>query len=115
MQNTRFNRLFSTVTDQAFRWLRNPWRRLSFLIIGLLFGIFLALVVSTTSGQTGEIDALVATLLIVTVEGISWITYRRRSPETVPPSRPYWLLDILNTLKIGFIYGMFIQAQTLGS
>lgn len=115
MQNTRFNRLVEDVTDQATRWLKNPWRRLSFLVIGLLFGIFLALVVSTTSGQTAEVDVLIASFLIFMVELISWLTYRRRSPEATPPSRPYWLLDILNALKIGFVYGMFIQAQILGS
>lgn len=115
MQNTRFNRLVEDVTDQATRWLKNPWRRLSFLVIGLLFGIFLALVVSTTAGQTAEIDVVVASFLVLTVELISWATYRRQSPADIPPSRPYWLLDILNALKIGFIYGMFIQAQLLGS
>ncbi|WP_204152274.1 DUF565 domain-containing protein [Leptolyngbya sp. CCY15150] len=115
MQNTRFNRLVEDVTVQATRWLKNPWRRLSFLVIGLLFGIFLALVVSTTAGQTAEIDVVVASFLVLTVELISWATYRRQSAADIPPSRPYWLLDILNALKIGFIYGMFIQAQLLGS
>jgi amino acid transporter len=115
MQNTRFNRFFDDVLNQTTRWLRNPWRRLSCLIIGLLSGHFLALVTSTTAGQTAEIDVVVAVVLVLLMEVISWIVYRRRSPQMMPVSRPYWFLDILNATKIGFIYGMFVQAQLLGS
>jgi hypothetical protein len=115
MQNTRLNRFFDDVLSQATRWLRNPWRRLSCLIIGVLSGNFLAIVTSTTAGQTAEIDGVVAILLVALTEAISWLVYRRRSPQTIPVSRPYWFLDILNATKIGFIYGMFVQAQLLGS
>lgn len=116
MQNTRLNRLFDETLARSTRWLRNPWRRLSCLIIGLLFGNFLALVLSTTSGQTAELDVQVAILMVVGVEGINWLVYRRRSlPADSATPRVYWFIEILNTTKMGFLYGMFVQAQILGS
>lgn len=117
MQNTRLNSLVDVLLERTSRWLQNPWRRTSTLIISLLFGNFLATVIATTTGQTAEIDVLVSMLLVVLVELINWLVYRYR-PKTDLPSSPArrWLgTEMLNALKMGLVYGLFVEAFKLGS
>lgn len=109
MQNTRLNGLFDTIADNLARWLRNPWRRLSALIISLLFGNFLGSAVSTVSGQSSELDVVVAGVLIVITELVNRLTYG------VSPGRSSLLIQILNALKIGVVYSLFVEAFKLGS
>lgn len=123
MQNTRLNRLLVLSTDRFSQWLSNPWRRLSVVILSLLFGFFLANVISTTTGQTADLDILVSSLLLATVEAISFLVYRRRKSQVQPaetpdlsrPTRPIHPLDMANALKIGLTYGLFLEAFKLGS
>lgn len=118
MQNTRLNTLFDRSLGQFGRWLRNPWRRLSVLIISLLLGNFLATIVSTVSGQRAEIDVIVAALLMLFTEAVSWLVYRgdRRGLQqgAAEAARPL-LLELLNGVKIGLTYGLFVEAFKLGS
>lgn len=110
MQNTRLNRLVDVATGQLGRWLRNPWRRLSVQIICLLFGFFLGSALSTVAGQRAELDIVVAAVLAALTEFVSWLTFARRSNTP----RPQWI-DFLNTMKIGLIYSLFVEAFKLGS
>ncbi|NET38065.1 MAG: DUF565 domain-containing protein [Cyanothece sp. SIO1E1] len=110
MQNTRLNSLISSGIELFAQWLRNPWRRLSLVIISLLFGFFLASIIVTTTGQTQEIDAVVAIVLVVWVELISrWVYGSKQSTSRLP------LADALNALKIGAAYGLYLEALKLGS
>ncbi|WP_373547317.1 DUF565 domain-containing protein [Chamaesiphon sp.] len=120
MQRTRLSTLFDRLFGQLEQWSQNPWRRISILIISLLLGNFLATTVSTTTGQKAELDITVALILLTIVEIISWLTYGsnfgRRRPESVAilGQRPLWIA-ILNSLKLGLIYGLFVEAFKLGS
>lgn len=109
MQNTRLNNLFAAIAGQFNRWLFNPWRRLSILIISLLFGFFLGTAVSTTAGQAADWDIIAAGILVALSEIIDRIYYRRR-----PEARSFWV-EFLNALKIGLTYSLFIEAFKLGS
>lgn len=110
MQNTRLSTLFDTTADSLGGWLRNPWRRLSVLIISLLFGNFLGTVVATVSGQKAELDILVAAILVALTELINRFVYGSR-PET----RRSLPIQLLNGLKLGLIYSLFVEAFKLGS
>ena len=110
MQNTRLSTLFDRILDAGSRWLNNPWRRISVLIIGVLLGNFLATIISTVAGQTAELDILVAAFLTVATEGFSRIAYGG-SPQ-VRRSLP---VQIINMVKLGVIYGLFVEAFKLGS
>jgi hypothetical protein len=135
MQNTRLTVLFDIVVRQFTQWIRNPWRRISLLILGVLFGNFAATVVATVAGQTADWDILVAFLLLLSCELVSWLVYRKRSsaasmgdlrspspiqfspvssPPPPSPSGPI-ILQIVNAVKIGLIYGLFVEAFKLGS
>jgi ABC-type thiamin/hydroxymethylpyrimidine transport system permease subunit len=119
MQNTRLNTLVDGSLQRLTQWLRNPWRRISMLIISLLFGNFLASAVSTIAGQRAEPDVLVAAIVVGVAEVISWMTYANR-PRSLQTSQPEanqrsLLIEALNGLKLGLLYGLFVQAFTLGS
>lgn len=110
MQNTRLNRLVGVVSGQLGRWLMNPWRRISLIIISLLFGSFLALAISTIAGQRANLDVSVALIISIVIEAINWLAYSSSSRFR----QSLWL-ENLNALKIGLIYGFCLLALTLGS
>lgn len=110
MQNTRLNRLVDAIAERLTGWLRNPWRRLSVMMISLLFGNFLGNAFSTVAGQLGTLDIYAAAGLTIGVELISRLVYRRR-----PEAQSSWVLDASNALKIGVIYSLFVEAFKLGS
>ncbi|MBD2460577.1 DUF565 domain-containing protein [Oscillatoria sp. FACHB-1407] len=116
MQNTRLNRIVDAVLERSFSWLRNPWRRVSLVMISVLFGNFLATAISTVSGQNADWDIVAAVVLVGFTEISSWLVYRPQPPRTSSnnPQRGIFL-DILNGIKIGLIYGFFIEAFKLGS
>ncbi|WP_088893503.1 DUF565 domain-containing protein [Leptolyngbya ohadii] len=118
MQNTRLSTLVDNALGQFSRSLQNPWRRLSLLLITVLAGNFLATTISTVAGQRAELDVIEAFLLVLLTEFISWLVYRPNRSRPVaqeqPPARAL-LLDALNGLKLGLIYGLFVEAFKLGS
>jgi len=110
MQNTRLNNLFDAIATRLGQWFLNPWRRLSLLLISFLFGFFLGNAVSTTAGQEGVLDIVVAAFLVLLTEVTSRIFYSPRFLE-----RRSLLVDSLNLLKVGLIYSLFLEAFKLGS
>lgn len=109
MQNTRLNSLVAAVTGQLRALFLNPWRRLSLLVISLLFGFFLGTAVATTSGQSADWDVVGAGILVALTEVVARIYYRRN-----PSGRSLWL-EALKALKIGLTYSLFLEAFKLGS
>lgn len=110
MQNTRLNNLVDGALGQLGRWLRNPWRRLSLLVISLLLGIFLGTAIPTTTGQVATWDIVAAAILVLFTEAISWVVYRRSQGTTRS-----LLLEASNAVKLGLMYGMFVEAFKIGS
>jgi Protein of unknown function (DUF565) len=110
MQNTRINRLIDVLGEQFGNWLTNPWRRISLLIISLLFGTFLGTAISTIAGQSADWDILVAGLLVLLTELVNRLVYGARRQAV----RFLWV-DMLNSLKIGMTYNLFVEAFKLGS
>ena len=110
MQNTRINRLIDVLADRFRGWLSNPWRRMSLLIISLLFGTFLGTAISTIAGQSAEWDIIAAGLLVLLTEFANWLVYG--SMRSAP--RSFWV-EMLNALKIGVTYNLFVEAFKLGS
>ncbi len=79
------------------------------MLIGLLGGFFLGNLISTTAGQAGKLDVSISALLIVVTEGISRIVYGSKSKT------PSLTGDIVNSIKIGVTYSLFLEAFKLGS
>lgn len=117
MQRTRLSLLFDDLGDQLRFWLINPWRRVSLVVIGLLGGYFFGVSIATISGQASTQDNLVALFLVILAEGVNWLVYSRRwrDPEIagrIP--KPLWL-DCLNSVKLGAVYALAVEAFKLGS
>jgi hypothetical protein len=110
MQDTRLNRLVDTTIVGINQWLRNPWRLLSVQIISLLFGNFLGTALSTIAGQSAQYDIYVAAILMAVTEVVNRLVYDR----TLRVTRS-WLISVLNAVKIGFVYSLFVEAFKLGS
>jgi len=110
MQNTRLNRFFDQRVNQLGTWLRNPWRRVSVLLISLLLGNFLGGTISTVSGQRAELDIWMAAVLVVITEVVNRVVY-----GTPPQTARSLLVQITNALKIGLVYSLFVEAFKLGS
>lgn len=81
------------------------------MAISLLFGIFLGTAISTTAGQAADWDIIAAGLLVLFTEFASFIFYRLNRGVA---SRSF-LVDMLNALKIGLTYSLFVEAFKLGS
>ncbi len=110
MQQTRLNLLIGTFIRQFANFLVNPWRKLSLIIIFVLLGFFLANALSTSAGQAARWDVTIALLFLLFTEISSILIYRRPSSENKSP----WF-DLLNSLKIGFAYALYLEALKLGS
>ena len=128
MQDTRLSRILNGSIGQLGGWLRNPWRRISLMGLGLLFGNFLATAISTVSGQRAESDVIASIVVVGVTEAVSWYVYRRSqrpdfqrpdfksSDRGQPPFGPApFVPELLNALKIGLTYGLFMEAFKLGS
>lgn len=112
MQQTRFNTLLEVTSERLNQFFTNPWRRISLLLIGLLFGVFVGEAISTTVGQQAKWDVVAAALVLLFTEGVSRWVYPRR-PKAPTPSR-LWI-EVLNVFKIGVAYSLYLEAFKLGS
>jgi Protein of unknown function (DUF565) len=121
VQNTRLNTFFDRTEQQFTQWRENPWRRLSLLLISLLFGNLLASIIATSTGQRANLDVVVSIAILSIVEAISWLTYgtavgrRRQGANNAPIGQRPILVAILQSLKLGLLYGLFVEACKLGS
>jgi hypothetical protein len=110
MQNTRINRLIDVLGEQFTGWASNPWRRISLLVISLLFGNFLGTALSTIAGQAANWDIIVAGMLVLFAELANRLVYSSRRLV----AGALWV-EMLNALKIGVTYNLFVEAFKLGS
>ncbi|MBD2177561.1 DUF565 domain-containing protein [Pseudanabaena sp. FACHB-1998] len=117
MQNTRLSRLVDVNIQRLAQWSQNPWRRTSLIIISLLSGFFLASVISTSTGAKSELDILAAAVTAIVVELINRLVYRhKRKVNSEGVLEPNLLtIEMLNCLKLGVTYGLFLEAFKLGS
>jgi hypothetical protein len=117
MQNTRLNNLVNLVLTQLSQWLANPWRYFSVILISLLLGVFLGSAIPTTAGQAADWDIVAAGILLLFTEGVSWFVYGRKrqliSNESVPHQSLF--IQMVNALKLGLTYSMFVEAFKIGS
>ncbi|WP_434686090.1 DUF565 domain-containing protein [Pseudanabaena minima] len=116
MQNTRLSTIVSVSVGQISQWSRNPWRRTSLILISLLVGFFLASVISTISGAKSEQDITTAAITLFIVEMINRYVYTVKRVTPSDNAAPRLLTkEILNSLKLGLVYGLFLEAFKLGS
>lgn len=96
--------LFSTQPRYIYKFTN-----FSLNIVSLLLGFYLSTILSTIPAQTGDWNIINASIIITINEVFSkffYSFYKKRKPI---------LMDITNSIKIGIIYGLFVDAFKLGS
>ncbi len=110
MQKTRLNILLVLALEKVNNFLVNPWRTISLNIIFLLFGFFISSLVCSIFGQKATLDPIIALGLLIFTETVSILTYK------LDYKNNGWVkFYFLNTLKIGVVYGLFLEAAKLNS
>nr|YP_010338649.1 hypothetical protein MW444_pgp161 [Glaucosphaera vacuolata]UNJ18599.1 hypothetical protein [Glaucosphaera vacuolata] len=83
--------------------------KFSLYLFNILLGFFLATIISTIPAHTADSGVIAASILISISEIISKLIYNKKN----------FAINIyckwLNCLKMGIIYGLFVDAFKLGS
>jgi hypothetical protein len=111
MQETRLNLLINTIINRFNKFFNNPWRKLSLVFLCLFIGFFSASTLTANVGQAGAWDTSVAFIYLIIIESINMIVYQKRNDS---PNNSLWI-NIINSLKIGFIYDLFLESLKLNS
>jgi len=108
LQRTRLQQSLGGAWPRLEQWARNPWRRLSLLLIVLLSTFFLGNAVSTIIGARAFLDPLAALICVVLIE----IAIRARKPLLRHPGDRLGL-QLLDMTRIGFCYGLLLEGFKL--
>ncbi|MBP0021389.1 MAG: DUF565 domain-containing protein [Cyanobacteria bacterium SBLK] len=116
MQNTRLNNIVNGLGDRVSQLINNPWRRISVILLALFVGFFAASALTSTTGQLAILDVSAAAISALTIELISRFVYsRERVTRSPAATRQAFFWDTLNSFKIGFIFGLALEAFKLNS
>nr|YP_009398867.1 hypothetical protein [Cliftonaea pectinata]ARW68147.1 hypothetical protein [Cliftonaea pectinata] len=74
-----------------------------------MLGFFFANILSTIPAQTGDWNITSASVIVSVNEIISKAIYKKNN------TNKHQLIYIINNIKIGIIYGLFVDAFKLGS
>lgn len=91
--------------------LNDDLKNLSLNLISLLMGFFIATVISTIPAQTGDWGLVAGAFIVASQELISKIIYQNILIFHIN-KEPF---KYCNSIKIGIIYGLFVDAFKLGS
>ena len=90
------------------RWARNPWRRLSLLLIVLLTSFVVGNAVGTVTGAKSYLDPLAALLCVAAIE----LAIRLRRP-VLQRGGDRLGLQLLDLTRLGFCYGLLLEGFKL--
>lgn len=95
------------VPELSRNYFKSPSRRALFGGIALLGGFYVAQTISLSFGALGVNDVIAAVLCVLLTEYVTKFYYSR--PKVTFP------IALLNNFKMGFTYGLFIDAFKLAS
>ncbi|KAK7301840.1 hypothetical protein RJT34_12716 [Clitoria ternatea] len=95
------------VPEISRNYFKSPSRRTLFGGISLLGGFYVAQTISLSFGALGVNDVIAAVLCVLLTEYVTKFYYSR--PKVTFP------VALLNNFKMGFTYGLFIDAFKLAS
>lgn len=90
---------------------------LSIQLLNILLGFFISTALSTIPAQTGDWGIIAAAIIVTNQEIISKIIYQKYQANNFKNKnlvRNKWL-KYCNNIKIGILYGLFVDAFKLGS
>lgn len=89
--------------------LNYPLTNLSINIASLLLGFYFSTILSTIPAQTGDWNIINASIISTINEILSKKFYNSQIKSKSI------LIDLINSIKIGIVYGLFVDAFKLGS
>lgn len=99
--------IIRVLPELSRNYFRSPSRRALFGGISLLGGFYVAQTISLSFGALGVNDVIAAVLCVLLTEYVTKFYYSR--PKVTFP------IALLNNFKMGFTYGLFIDAFKLAS
>ncbi|KAI4325261.1 hypothetical protein MLD38_030675 [Melastoma candidum] len=99
--------IIRVVPELSRNYFRSPSRRALFGGISLLGGFYVAQTISLSFGALGVNDVIAAVVCVLLTEYVTRFYYSR--PKVTFP------VALLNNFKMGFTYGLFIDAFKLAS
>nr|YP_009396161.1 hypothetical protein [Melanothamnus harveyi]ARW65437.1 hypothetical protein [Melanothamnus harveyi] len=82
---------------------------LNISILSFMLGFFFANILSTIPAQTGEWNIMSGSIIVTLNEITNKKIYSNKNMSQYP------IVQFLNNIKIGIIYGLFVDAFKLGS
>ncbi len=107
-QPTNLNRNVINILRRLEFWTVNPWRRYSFLIIVFLSAFWLGSSIGMINGALALMDPIGAFFTIILIE----LFVRIRSIK-INKQMSSIALSILDSFRIGFVYGLFMEGFKL--
>nr|YP_009243896.1 hypothetical protein Sdur_086 [Sporolithon durum]AMK96138.1 hypothetical protein Sdur_086 [Sporolithon durum] len=91
--------------------------RLSIQLLEIFLGFFISTILSTIPAQTGDWGIIAAAILVTIQEITSKIVYQSQScsQNKNNTSLAKQIIKCSNNIKIGILYGLFVDAFKLGS
>nr|YP_009393275.1 hypothetical protein [Symphyocladiella dendroidea]ARW61837.1 hypothetical protein [Symphyocladiella dendroidea] len=78
-------------------------------ILSLMLGFFFANILSTIPAQTGDWNIMSGSIIVTLNELTNKYIYKTNNTDK------FLIFRLLNNIKIGIIYGLFVDAFKLGS
>ena len=89
---------------------------LSLQLLSVLLGFFISTALSTIPAQTGDWGIIAAAIIVTNQEIISKVIYQKNIKSFYQHYIPLKkFLQYCNSIKIGILYGLFVDAFKLGS
>ena len=107
-QSTGLNRNITNILERIEDWSDNPWRRFSLLLITFLSSFVLGSSIGMINGALALMDPVGSFFTVIIIE----IMIRIRG-SLLKKKRSNVLLQIIDMIRIGLIYGLFMEGFKL--
>tara|TARA_Y100000589_G_C27072291_1_gene595942 strand:+ start:585 stop:911 length:327 start_codon:yes stop_codon:yes gene_type:complete len=108
MQNTRFSKINSKVSNLFFGFFESSWKSKSINLISILLGYFLFANFITKFISEGKNELIMVPIIILIIEIII-----RNKPSV--NSQLFGLWSVADKFRIGAVYALVLEAFKLGS
>lgn len=111
MQRTKLNTIYIRTIKILKKYKNTSVNYFSINLISLLIGFFTANALATLPGQTGDWAIVVSAMSVSISEILSKLIYSIK----LKSRNSMVIFTIINNIKLGVIYGFFVDSFKLGS
>lgn len=107
-QQTRFQTTIAEAGSSLQSWAKNPWRRLSLLLVVVLISFVIGVGLGTISGAQNRMDFIGALICVLVLEAS--VRLRRALWQGRGDQLPLQLVDMT---RFGLLYGLLLEGFKL--